>query len=954
MDLFAPAVLPHVTLERLNSLAEDFRQSLKEHHEEAFQDTTKEDMSREIRDIQTARVVTHNMINMNRLKMFLEGMDELEKVLLFLDFPGASSVMSNVWGTVRFLLKTTNTTDKAFDGVLDVYGLLGAQELFKRYPKATGCLVNIYQDIQRFHSMAYKLFSMSTKLWQRLQKPIWDDSSLMFRRISESLRTTGNIIKAQATSQDHEEIDRALEQYAYNWKEEWRNFENEESERIHKKRYEVITWISASGKMGRLQRAFREMAICPKSGRWLLRRYSAVKDWIQEDEPPNSAIWLHGVVGYGKSVLASLLVQELQDPKVVPHGSKTCYFYCQEDHNEHRTYVDILKGILLQMVESDDYILPLCHQEKTNTGGTNLVEAAVAQKLIKTFIEYNPRQYIVIDGLDECESAEIYQTARFFKELVSVYDTQVQLGHLRVMFLGRETSDARKYIPDDECLSVPLKPEDNHDDIRDFVQKQLPLFSASEHGRGFSLSDADKEDVENLICNQSQDSFLYAHLAIQFLLQQDTKGGLRTALRQGILPNKLEELYEKLLEAVKTTLQALPGGTAKWERSKSLFGWLVCAKRPLRWHEMQGILSFDQDLLKVQFEDNMLRQDIERYLGSIVHILDGEHIRFIHSSARRYIIENQYIHEKLVQCQLTTTCLRYLSLPCFGNDYVSTDRSQHAKTGWFAFQDYACSQWLYHIDTVIKECYELFQNPCKVTTDFTSALQDFVNTHRSEITDPTHVELEKANVLRFEHLEFYDDLLLLWNHIYTHQRGDYATRNTIGIPQIETALLDNRTELERLLPNQKAGDEDLVQDYYGANLYKCRRTMCRFFYVGYEKKGPRDTHEKRHERPFQCPISCNSAPLGFVSNKDRDRHINIYHPNLAEGGPHFEVLSRRQIPGKFTCNICNKSFTRNINLKSHERSHFGDRPFACSTCGKAFARVNDCRRHEKIHARKGY
>ena len=325
--------------------------------------------------------------------------------------------------------------------------------------------------------------------------------------------------------------------------------------------------------------------------------------------------------------------------------------------------------------------------------------------------------------------------------------------------------------------------------------------------------------------------------------------------------------------------------------------------------------------------------------------------QLIHDS---YIIENQYIHEKLVQCQLTTTCLRYLSLPCFGNDYVSTDRSQHAKTGWFAFQDYACSQWLYHIDTVIKECYELFQNPCKVTTDFASALQDFVNTHRSEITDPTHVELEKANVLRFEHLEFYDDLLLLWNHIYTHQRGDYATRNTIGIPQIETALLDNRTELERLLPNQKAGDEDLVQDYYGANLYKCRRTMCRFFYIGYEKKGPRDTHEKRHERPFQCPISCNSAPLGFVSNKDRDRHINIYHPNLAEGGPHFEVLSRRQIPGKFTCNICNKSFTRNINLKSHERSHFGDRPFACSTCGKAFARVNDCRRHEKIYARKGY
>jgi uncharacterized Zn-finger protein len=91
-----------------------------------------------------------------------------------------------------------------------------------------------------------------------------------------------------------------------------------------------------------------------------------------------------------------------------------------------------------------------------------------------------------------------------------------------------------------------------------------------------------------------------------------------------------------------------------------------------------------------------------------------------------------------------------------------------------------------------------------------------------------------------------------------------------------------------------------------------------------------------------------------VSNKDRDRHINIYHPTLSEAGSHFEVLSRRLVPGKFTCTICRKSFTRNINLRSHERSHFGDRPYACSTCGKAFARVNDCRRHEKIHARRGY
>jgi hypothetical protein len=205
------------------------------------------------------------------------------------------------------------------------------------------------------------------------------------------------------------------------------------------------------------------------------------------------------------------VVQELQDQLqdsdktfIIPRGSKICYFYCQEDDIEHKTYLDILKGILLQMVEADDYILPLCHQEKNTSGGANLLDASIAKKLIKTFIEYSPRQYIVIDGLDECNGTEIHQTAEFFKKLVSTYDTQLRLGHLRVMFIGKETSDTRKYISGDDCVNIPLKPEDNHDDIRAFVQKRLPEFSSSEYRQGFSLSDAEKSDIEMLVCDQSK------------------------------------------------------------------------------------------------------------------------------------------------------------------------------------------------------------------------------------------------------------------------------------------------------------------------------------------------------------------------------------------------------------------------------------------------------------------
>ncbi|KAG9503233.1 hypothetical protein J7337_006076 [Fusarium musae] len=392
----------------------------------------------------------------------------------------------------------------------------------------------------------------------RLQRSVWDDASDLFSRLSVSLGSHANFIKENSSvqgelpshndsiewpnSKDYEALQAAFQQYSYGLKSEWKNFETDENDRRRRRKYEVAEWITSSRKMQRLQNEFREMTICPKSGRWLFRNYSDISEWMGEEDPPHSAIWLHGNVGYGnyspetpntmltnsgKTVLASLIVDELKSSKLqntmpsFPEASKACYFYCQENDIEHKSHLDVLKGILLQMVEAEDYIIPYCYQEKITSGGSILIDAKLAQKLIKTFIEFSVRHYIVIDGVDECHGAEIQQTAKFFKDLVSAYDTQIRLGHLRVLFIGRETSDAKKHIPGDDCFGIVLRPEDNQDDIRAFVQKKLPEFSRSSHGVGFSLSEADKSDVERI---------------------QDTKGDLLTLLRQGILPTKLGDM----------------------------------------------------------------------------------------------------------------------------------------------------------------------------------------------------------------------------------------------------------------------------------------------------------------------------------------------------------------------------------------------------------------------------
>jgi len=58
----------------------------------------------------------------------------------------------------------------------------------------------------------------------------------------------------------------------------------------------------------------------------------------------------------------------------------------------------------------------------------------------------------------------------------------------------------------------------------------------------------------------------------------------------------------------------------------------------------------------------------------------------------------------------------------------------------------------------------------------------------------------------------------------------------------------------------------------------------------------------------------------------------------------------------YQCHLCYKEFTRPFNLKSHLRSHNGERPYACDFpgCHLAFTRLHDQKRHQKTHCRPDY
>lgn len=130
------------------------------------------------------------------------------------------------------------------------------------------------------------------------------DHGSPFRNSLASLDIDGELIFEESeprSTQNRDTVSLKLHDYARGAKKRQDDFDEEEELKKEKMKKKVLEWISALKETESLHKRFQDTKICPDSGRWLFKRYSEITEWMEEDLPPESAIWLHGSRGYGKN-----------------------------------------------------------------------------------------------------------------------------------------------------------------------------------------------------------------------------------------------------------------------------------------------------------------------------------------------------------------------------------------------------------------------------------------------------------------------------------------------------------------------------------------------------------------------------------------------------------------------------------------------------------------------------
>lgn len=121
------------------------------------------------------------------------------------------------------------------------------------------------------------------------------------------------------------------------------------------------------------------------------------------------------------------------------------------------------------------------------------------------------------------------------------------------------------------------------------------------------------------------------------------------------------------------------------------------------------------------------------------------------------------------------------------------------------------------------------------------------------------------------------------------------------------------------------------------------------------------SHMRIHKDDMmKIDFSCNLCDKVFTKLNDLTRHsrthvvnknfkCNICSKMFSQGSHLIDHLNRHNGLRPHICLVCNKSFQQSSTLKDHLRTHSTEKPFLCSQCGKSFNNPSNLRQHVKRH-----
>jgi Cdc6-like AAA superfamily ATPase len=120
-------------------------------------------------------------------------------------------------------------------------------------------------------------------------------------------------------------------------------------------------------------------------------------------------LWLYGDPGIGKTMLATHIIERLQQRAKTEGTMIVVYHFCDHQDKQKSILCSILRGLMSQLVEADPALIKNLEQDYERVGNDMFSNFRIMVRLFVDIVNgMRPHvPYCVIDGLDECDPESI-------------------------------------------------------------------------------------------------------------------------------------------------------------------------------------------------------------------------------------------------------------------------------------------------------------------------------------------------------------------------------------------------------------------------------------------------------------------------------------------------------------------------------------------------------------------
>ncbi|KAI0155915.1 ankyrin repeat-containing domain protein [Pestalotiopsis sp. NC0098] len=408
------------------------------------------------------------------------------------------------------------------------------------------------------------------------------------------------------------------------------------------------------------------------TGQWLLDS----TEYSRWRTTKSDILFCYGIPGAGKTMLSSIVVNDLQDTYGIKTDVAICYLYCNFNRQDEQACESVLLRFLKQLSQAAIYVpdslrelFDRCQSKRSRPDQKEIMDTfcSIAGLFSRT--------YIVIDALDELRTSNGCQ-----EQLISCLLELQQNAGVNVLATSRPVPHIMDRFKGFESLEIRA----STDDIRRYAKGSIHYLP------GFVRRNPELlEEITDGIVKSVDGMFLLAKLHLDALKGKTSPRQLKKTL------SNLATGRDAYHEAYVDTMQRIHGQLLdQKELAMNALMWIVYAKRPLKTSELQHALGVELDELEF-FEDNLPDLDdiVTACCGLVTVDEESNIIRLIHYTTQEFFDRRGSEIFPNAQAQIANVCLTYLSFDVFNSGHCNSREEFEQRLADYPLFDYASGNW---------------------------------------------------------------------------------------------------------------------------------------------------------------------------------------------------------------------------------------------------------------------